>query len=71
MLTKANAYAKLCKKSFAENDLAKAGHWWCRIFALNLSAIELSNIMSKFTDKEVFEITDYLRNRYYRAVGII
>lgn len=74
-----------CKKAYAEKDLESAGKYWSEIYDTvlpdettmkNMSDAErmksysiLSKLMDQFTDREVYDITDYLKRKSYRKMG--
>lgn len=67
----ANSYAQASKMYFANRDMRLSARYWNRIYSLGLNTTDLVSVMQKFTDKEVYTITDYIRRRYYMSVGII
>lgn len=73
----------LCKEAYRNNDLDLAGKYWNQIYEKYAPSIKedektryekyekLNELMSNFTDEEVYKITDYLREKEYRKEGII
>ncbi len=78
MKNNANAFASAAKMYYAEGNIKMAARYWSRIYSVfehtKASALEnslaLAKVMSRFTDNEVYDITDYTRDRYYRAMGM-
>lgn len=68
---RATAYADCSIFYYQRGDIRRAARYWNRIYRLPLSPIELCRVMRKFTDEQVYTITDRIRERYYRAVGIL
>lgn len=74
-----------CKEAYANNDLESAGKYWSDIYDAVLpdektmqtmsdaermeSYSLLSKLMNQFTDREVYDITDYLKRKAYREMG--
>lgn len=67
----ANSYAQASKMYFANRDIRLSARYWSRIYSLGLDTADLVSAMQKFTDEEVYTITDYIRRRYYMSQGII
>lgn len=59
-----------CKEAFAKGDLAKAYSLWCKIYEeFDDDQEGLFKAMTEFTNEEVYGITDYGREKYYREKG--
>lgn len=67
----ANAYAQASKLYLANGNTRVSARYWNKIYSLKLDFTDLISVMQKFSDKEVYAITDYIRRRYYMSVGII
>ena len=67
----AEAYGKCSRYFYAKGNMRLAIKYWNKIYNLHLSPMDLFSVMSKFTDQQVYNITDAIRDRYYRAVGIL
>lgn len=65
------AYAQCSINYFNSGNLRLAIKFWNKIYSLNLPPEQLSPVMSKFTDEQVFRITDIIRTCYYRGVGLL
>lgn len=71
MKSKAQAYAKCSILYYKNGDLRRAARYWNRIYSLHLLSIDLVDVMQIFTDLQVYAITDYIRRKYYLAVGLV
>lgn len=75
-----------CKQAIKDNELDKAGKYWNQIFEKYCPSAEIvkadskkanemyenfNKLMENFTDKEVYTVTDYLREKSYREEGLI
>lgn len=70
-LTKrAKAYAKTSILFFDTGNTKLAAKYWNKIYSLNLPFEVLINTMRLFSDEQVYTITDYIRNKYYLAMGL-
>jgi len=68
---RAAAYADCAIYYYQRGDIRIAARYWNRIYRLALSPAALFRVMRKFTDEQVYTITDIIRDKYYRAVGIL
>ena len=68
---RATAYADCSIFYYQRGDIRRAARYWNRIYKLPLSPAALFRVMQKFTDEQVYTITDRNREQYYRAVGIL
>lgn len=76
MKNNANAFASAAKMYYAAGNIKMAARYWNRIYSvfelskasLSENSLALAKIMSRFTDNEVYDITDYTRDKYYRAM---
>ena len=73
-----------CKDAYRKGDMEKAYHYWCGMYDelerrekrydyydddwIEVHR-EFNNYMSKFTNQEVYEITDYGKEKYYKEKG--
>jgi len=70
-----------CKRAYKNNDLKKAYDYWCSMHdefeyiekehnkeldEWVKAHQEFQNYMSKFTDQEVYDITNYGKEKYYK-----
>ena len=73
-----------CKRAYKNNDLEKAYDYWCRMYdeleylekefnedpdEWAKAHLEFQSYMNKFTNQEVYDITDYGREKYYKEKG--
>ena len=65
------AYAKCSIHYFNSKNLRLAIKYWNKIYSLDLPPKQLLPVMRKFTDAQVFKITDTIRTRYYIGVGLL
>lgn len=68
---RAKAYAATSILFFDSGNIRLAAKNWNKIYSLNLPVDVRINTMRVFSDEQVYAITDYIRNRYYLAVGLI
>ena len=68
---RASAYADCAIYYYQHGNIRLAARYWSRIYRLSLSPEAMFKVMEKFTDEQVYNITDRIRYRYYRAVGIL
>ena len=64
----AKGYALATKKFYTEGNIRLAAKYWNKIY----QKVQDSNIfavMQLFSDEEVYGITDFIRCRYYLAMG--
>ena len=77
---------KLCKQAYSKKDLSSAYKYWVMIYEVldkKLNNIDINNeeerfkcykeyndYMKQFTDKEVYDITDYGKAKAYRQMEI-
>lgn len=77
---------ELCKQAYNKNDLSSAYKYWGMIYEVldkKLSKIDINNeedrfkcyeeynsYMKQFTDKEVYDITDYGKTKAYRQMEL-
>jgi hypothetical protein len=59
-------FAAKAKEAYSKGDLKTAGEYWTKIYNTCSSsditdARDLALTMRKFTDQEVYDITDYLK----------
>lgn len=76
-----NDLMQKCKEAYKSKDLNLAGKYWTEIYEkyapshndeqFDSKFIEFSKAMEQFTDKEVYEITDYLKEQQYKKEGLI
>lgn len=72
----ANNLVEKAKECFHNGDVKNAAKAWCKIYNLYENShsmedvSELHSVMARFTDNEVFGITDYLRRSHYKRMGI-
>lgn len=65
------------KECFHKGDVKNAAKAWCKIYDLYENShsmedvSELHSVMARFTDNEVFGITDYLKEEYYKKNDIV
>ena len=68
---RAAAYADCAIYYYQRGNLRMAVKYWNKIYRLALSPEALFKVMEKFTDEQVYTITDRIRYRYYRAAGLL
>lgn len=68
---RAAAFADCAIYYYQHGNIKLAARYWSRIYRLPLSPEALFKVMGKFTDEQVYTITDRVRYRYYRAVGLL
>lgn len=61
----AHIYAQRAIMCYEKGNIGAAADYWNRIYDLELPSEELFKIMNKFTDGQVFAITDYVKSREY------
>ena len=66
---RAKAYAKASIEFFNSGNTRLAAKYWNKIYSMNLPFEILINTMRLFSDEQVYAITDYIRNKYYLAMG--
>ena len=66
---RAKAYAKASIEFFNAGNTRLAAKYWNKIYSMNLPFEILINTMRLFSDEQVYAITDYIRNKYYLAMG--
>ena len=78
-----NNLVKKCKEAYRSNNLDLAGKYWAEIYEKYAPSIKedektryekyekLNKLMSDFTDEEVYDITDYLKEQEYKKEGCI
>lgn len=78
-----NNLVKKCKEAYRSNNLDLAGKYWNEIYEKYAPSIKedektryekyekLNKLMSDFTDEEVYDITDYLKEQEYKKEGCI
>ncbi len=63
-----------CKHFYKAGNMKKAMHYWNRLYGYyekyKLSINEYFQTMGLFTDQEVFDITDAIKERYYNAISM-
>lgn len=68
---KLNGYAQAVKYYYKRADLKRAAYFWGKIYAYIRRfgtaklMIPYMRVMSRFTDEEVYTITDYIKEKYY------
>lgn len=68
---RAKAYAHASMLFFDSGNTRLAAKYWNKIYSLHLPVDVLINTMRLFSDEQVYAITDYIRNKYYLAMGLI
>ena len=70
-IERANAYADCSIYYYNKGNLKLAAKYWNKIYSLPMNSIDRVLVMRKFTDEQVYAITDRIRFSYYRAVGLM
>jgi hypothetical protein len=68
---RALVYADCSIYYYNAGDIRRAAKYWNRIYSLHLDPLDLIMVMQKFTDQQVYDITDRIRLRYYQAMGYV
>ena len=66
---RAKAYADCSIYYYNSGNIRLAAKYWNKIYSLHLDPLDLVLVMRKFTDQQVYDITDSIRLRYYQAMG--
>ena len=65
VIRKIEGRAAAARLEYANNNLRLAAHYWCQLYeVVRKNHVKLTDyflVMAKFSDREVYEITDYLK----------
>lgn len=71
LVERANAFADCSIYYYNKGELRLAIKYWNKIYSLPMNSIDRVLVMRKFTDEQVYTITDRIRFCYYRGVGLL